>query len=133
MIDPSSRTRKMIEPNIANLWRTNRLPAIRSCPRLGVAISSVSPPVFAPGMGADITVLAPAPLTAERNSGCAPAWVPGSVSGKANPRVEHGVEHVGENIEHDDGGGGNHQPRLHDLGVRTDRPGQPLIQELAHP
>ena len=103
----------MIAPHIANLWRTNRLPAIRSCPRLGAAISSASVPAFAPGMGAATTV--PRGDSAERNSGCAPASVPGSVSGKANPRVEHGVEHVGENIEHDDDGGGNHQPRLHDV------------------
>src|ERR1700761_4270485 len=132
IVHPSSSTRKMIAPLIAILWRTNRLAAIRSWPRLGAAISSISAPAFAPGTGAAMAVLSPG-STAARNSGSVPDCAPGWVSGKANPRVEHGVEHVGENVEHDDGGGDDHQPRLHDARVWAHRPGQSLVQELAHP
>src|ERR1700722_2074728 len=123
--EPSSRTRKMNSPTMATLCRKNREVAIASWPR-----ACTSGPPAGPASGnVSVPAASATPWTDGTTAG--PVLV-GSMSGKSDPRVERGVQDVGEDVEDDDRGGCHHQPGLHHAGVRGDGPGQPLEQELAH-
>src|ERR1700753_2624883 len=113
--DPSSRTRKMTSPIMASLLRTNRDMTMVNWPRTFASGGSTTPNSMSWASGIAVG-----------------ACRPGSMSGKSDPRVEHGVEDVGDDVEAESGGRRHDQPGLHRADVGGDRAGEALQEKLAH-
>src|ERR1700727_1525958 len=52
-------------------------------------------------------------------------------SGITDPRIQHAVQDIGDEVEEDDDRGRDHEPGLDDVDVRAHRAGQPGVEELA--
>src|SRR5439155_13005115 len=114
---------RMIALTMASLWRLNRRHAsclvVRtfSSTRAGSPTGSRTP--GPPAVGS----------TSPPTSSVAGGPPPPASSGIADPRVEEGVGDVGEQVEQDDEGYGDHDPRQH---LRIVTVGEGGDEELAH-
>src|SRR5674536_276506 len=109
MSDPINRAMKMIREATASRWLRKRRRIICRWLRTATVNSrSTTPAGFGPGW---------TPPGVSTRSGPPVVEVPvvGPLA-MTDPRVEVGVQHVGDQVEPDDGHGGDHQPGQHDVG-----------------
>src|SRR5690348_7079316 len=122
----TSRT-KIASPTSAIRWWRKRRKARLSW--LRPATPSGPPSVGAPTARSAAYSVAAVPNEAP-TSRCGPL-VPAALA-IADPRVERRVRDVREQVEEDDDGRGDHEPRLHGVHVGRQRAGETAEQELPH-